>query len=443
MPPSLLGRAARLKMAIWRLRYNALAVINVGIGFANSLLNIGAFGVSKEADAIFIVQTIYNALGLITLSLVEQFLYYYHKIKNESEPEAKAFFNAVFTWTAIINMAFVLLMLLLDDKVTRFFALKVDPDRYFLIKRMLPLYLVSLFFTPISVLINSLQNAEQRYTLPYIFQMVPLVANLVANLYVIVVKSQDVMILAVGNLIGTCALFCIQALYLQLNGFEFRIRLRHERLKAFFVDSFFMRLGHNIFNFCIQPIFSNVLVSLPVGMASSYGYANKISSVLVSITLGPSSNILTTNVSIACSNGDGVVILRSIKKFILGAIALLIPSVVLVYFLIPWVLSMLSSGISNEASENIKLLFCGLILWQMIMVIEGGFDRVLFAKNKALLFIIQNSISIGIILAITSLLNKYFGVWVIPLALVVAQIANSAVYISRSMSEIRRIHKNA
>jgi hypothetical protein len=431
------------KKSMWRFRYNALAILNVGIGFVNSLLTMTAFGVSKEADALFVAQTIYSTLALLSLSLVEQFLYYYHRIKGESEDEAKGFFNAVFSWATIINAAFVICLFVLLDQVARLFALRIDGERFLLIRGVLPFYLVSLVFAPMSVLVNSLLNAEKKYSQQYMFLMIPLLANFLAFLIVIATKSQDVAIPAIGNCLGACLLFAAQISYLYLNGFRPRVKLRHAKLGSFFVDSFFMRLGHNIFNFSIQPIFSNILVALPVGMASSYGYANRISSALVSITLGPASNILTTNVSIACSGKDGAAILRSIKKFILSSIALLFPCVALSYFLIPWALSLLLRGVGVTTIETIRLLFTGLCLWQIILVIEGGFDRVLFAENKSGLFILQNTISIGVILAITSLSKNALGVWSIPLALIVAQIANSVVYITNSLLIIRRMNVGA
>ena len=79
---------------MFKLRYNALAIIQVMVLLFNTIFLIRIFGASYQSDAYLMAVSIIDAIGLLQLMLVEQFMYFYHDLKLENPEKAHSFYNS-------------------------------------------------------------------------------------------------------------------------------------------------------------------------------------------------------------------------------------------------------------------------------------------------------------------------------------------------------------
>ncbi len=424
-----------------RPRYNILAFINLSLSLINTFLIIKVFGVSDEADLLIIAQLIVAAMTLILDSLTEQFVYYYNNLKKQSVSESSCFYDSVVSWIVIIQFLCVALFLLSHSLIVKVFANDLNPALMPLFERILIINIASFLFIPLTKINNYRFNADEKYSLPYVLQMIPIFLNLLCLVYMFAFTKPDVILYSYSTLLGYLVVLVAQFLVIRSFGSMFKFRLKNKYVKKYFIDSCLIKFGNNIHNFLIQPVISNSLSSLSSGSASLYGYANKMVVALQSLILGPSSNILTTKISLGFGDKDVGAIKRSIKSYIASVCLLFMSLSIVVYICIPLLFSLVFKSILAQDVTVIQNIFLLLVVWQLMATIEGAFNRVILAANKSWIFIMQNSIAIVIIITVSLLLHSKLGVFVIPVSLILGQFVNNIGYINYSLFLMRQMSR--
>ena len=155
---------------MFNIRYNLLAIFQVTLSIINSVLLIRLFGVSYQTDSYLMAIAIITALQLLQLMTVEQFMYFYHDLKIKSVIEAHKFYGAAITFSIIIGIISVILLLPGINLVINIFVHDLDPLRINLLKNILFILILGLLFNPMNYVNQRLLNAEMKFSLPYVLE---------------------------------------------------------------------------------------------------------------------------------------------------------------------------------------------------------------------------------------------------------------------------------
>ncbi len=414
---------------LFNTRYSSLAFMNVGLGFLNSILTIRVFGVGVEADALFISNSIIAALSLISSLWVEQFLYFYCEERAVSADSAKRFWSSAITVSLFIQVMLCGVLYLTIDPLISVFSAKLDAVRRSIIRLILPVQLLGFLVFPINAINRALFNAERRFALPFIMQLVPPSGILIALVICLVRRKPDIVLFVSCNATALLCLPAFQAVLLHRMGFQFKPRLRHAALGRYLLNSMTMRIGHNINNLLLQPLLTNTVSGMSVGNASSYGYGRKLIDVLQAVLLGPSFNILNTRIAEAWVKKDVGKIRAAIRSYITLALVLLPPCILIGTLALPPLLRLVA-GNENlvDRIPLIRNLFLVLSAWLLMATIETPFVLIISAAKKSSVFILVNTINIGIIAVSLAILNRYIGIYCIPASLMVGQVFNLSMF---------------
>ena len=441
--PGLLVTFVRMMLSrnpLFKVRYSGLALLNVGLGFLNSLLALRVFGVGIEADALFISGSIVVAISLVSSLLVEQFLYFYCEERARSTESAHQLWSTAITIVSIAQVALCGVLYLAIDPVIATFSMAIDPGRRALVRVILPVQLFGLAVFPVNTINRALFNAERRFALPFIMQLLPPLGSLVALLVCLVRREPDVVLFAACNSVGLLCLAAIQAFLLHGMGFRFSPRFRHPTLVRYLFNSMTMRMGHNINNLLLQPIITNAVAGMSVGNASSYGYGRKLVDVIQTVLLGPSFNILNTRIADAWVRRDVAEIRAAVRSYIVLAVLLLPPFIVVAAGVLPPLLGLIAgAGNLSDRIPLIRNLFLLLCAWLLMASIETPFVLIISAAKKSLVFIVVNTVNICIIASAIALLSRRIGIYSIPTALMIGQVANMAAFILVARRMLQRV----
>ncbi|MBI5680829.1 MAG: hypothetical protein HZC47_08055 [Methanobacterium sp.] len=414
---------------MFKFRYNLLAIFQISLLFLNTVILIRVFGASFQTDAYLIASSIIEALGLIQLMSVEQFMYFYHDLKVKSVEEAYKFYNSSLVFSIVVGIAFFAILFVGINYIIDIFAYNIDPQRYIVLKDVLIILIVGMIFNSANFVNQRLLNAEMKFSIPYILEGIFPLFILISLIYILISNNPNIEFLAYARVLGIIIAFILGLVIIKKLGIPFKLRLRHPMLKSFVKNSFSMRFGHNIHNLFFNPITTNILSSLPVGYASLFYYAQMIVIAVNSMVLGPSIRVLYSKVSNYWAEDEINLIKKSIKDYLRIYIPLFVVALILTFFIIPTALNLISSGTLSPADiELIKYIFAGLAVWYLIIMIESAFVSVGVASKNSVIFITTNTIFIIIFFSLSFLLKNDIGVFAIPIAAIIGQIINFIFY---------------
>ncbi|KUK71668.1 lipid II flippase MurJ [Methanobacterium sp. 42_16] len=423
---------------MFKLRYNALAIIQVMVLLFNTIFLIRIFGASYQSDAYLMAVSIIDAIGLLQLMLVEQFMYFYHDLKLENPEKAHSFYNSSL-FLSIGSGIILLVILFLGINIwVKLFAFDLSGERLSLLINVVSIMVFGVVFYSANYVNQRVLNAEMRFSIPYILEILNALFISISLVYVMFTNQFNIQLLAYARVIGIFAVFIMGLYFVKAVGIPIRLTFNSYMMKEFVSNSFTMRLGHNIHNLLFNPITTNILSSFPVGFASCFYYAQMIIYAINSIVVGPSNRVLLSKVSEVWSKKLISQIPEIMKKYLKNTVPIFILTVIISYLIIPYVLNLISSGsLSLSDIDLIKYVFVGLAVWYGIILIESAFVSVGSASKNSRIFIFTNSIFIIIFFCISFYFKDMFGLLVIPLAAIIAQIVNFIFYTRFAIKIIR------
>ena len=416
---------------MFNFRYNLLAILQVFLSVVNSILLIRLFGVSYQTDSYLMAVAIIAALQLLQLMMVEQFMYFYHDLKVKSVKEAHNFYGTTITFGIIVGIVSFIVLWPGVTLIINLFAHDIDPVRFNMLKSILIILIVGLIFNPMNYVNQRLLNAEMKFSLHYILDSMYYIFISLSLVYILFSHNVNIIILAYANVVGLGIAFTLSFLLVRREGISIKPRKSHHLMKKFISNSFSMKLGYNIHNLLFTPVTNNILAFLPIGFASYFYYAQMIVIGISSFVMGPQYRVLLSNVSNFWSEKKLEDIKVLIKRYLKLFLPLFIVSLAITYFLIPWILNLISSGqLSKTDDYYIQMVFLGLAVWYIIVMAEGAFVSVGMASKNSKIFIFTNSIFIVVYFCTSVLLVKSLGIFAIPIAAIIGQSINFILYSS-------------
>ena len=279
-----------------------------------------------------------------------------------------------------------------------------------------------------------LLNAEMRFSLPYVLDSLYYLFISISLFYILFSNNPNILFLAYANVLGIVSAFILSFILVKREGISIKPKKYHPLMKKFIKNSFSMKFGYNIHNLLFTPITNNILAFLPIGFASYFYYAQMIVISVSSIVMGPQYRVLLSNVSTLWSERKLEIITALIKRYLKLFLPLFIISLIITFFLIPSLLSLISSGqLTSIDLSYIQMVFLGLAVWYFIIMAEGAFISVGMASKYSKIFILTNSIFIVVYFGTSILLVKSLGIFAIPVAAIIGQSINFILYSSYTL----------
>ncbi len=414
---------------MFKLKYNFLALLQVLISVFNYFLLIKVFGVSDYTDAYLIISAVFGSLILLQMLTTEQFLFFYNDIKARELKDAYNFYNVALTVSVLTAIVTFSISYFGSLFIINFFINGSDNTRLLLIESFFHIAILELLVAPIQSINQKLMNAEMRFTLPYILNIIPTLFVLVTMIYLYYSMKEDISLLLYARVAGAFSSLLVSFFAIKHMNIPIKFSLKHSRLKHFIQNSFTMRLGHNIHNFLFTPITTNILTSLPSGYASYFFYAMKIATIINGVVVGPSSKVFQSEFSNAWSHKQTENAKNLIFRYMRITVPLIIIASIIGYFILPNALHFITNKLTSENLSIIQNLFSGLMIWQFIILIESGSVFILVVEKKSKMFIYTNIIFSLLYYGIANLFLDKFSVFSLTYSLILAQVANLMIYL--------------
>lgn len=409
---------------IFAFKYNFLVLLQVILGLLNTVLIMKLLGVSDESDSYFIAFGIVSTIQLLLLMLVEQFLIFYNDIKSINQQDAEDFFSTVFVYSILSGVLVSIVLISLCMPIIDVFASGLQSDSSLKVLNMLKILFWSFAIYPALFVLSSYLNANSYYAIPYIASIVPTFFTFLYLLYVFVNSTVvKLEILSMAYFLGyISSFFLLYYFSYRFNSIKFSVSSTY--LKPFIKNSISIRFAHNIHNFIFLFFTNNFLSHLHNGEITQFFYAKKGADILNSIVNGPSQKILAVNVSKLLPAKDYNNIKVFIKKFIERNITVFVLLSIVTYFLIPIVLSLISTEMNYASILGISTIFAFITIMNVIMILEIPYAIVCISSKESQIFYLSNSLFAITLVFLTLALSDYFNIFSLLIAMNIAQLIN-------------------
>ena len=421
---------------MFKLRYNLLALFQLSLGFIIYVFFIKLFGANDKTDAYFLAESMFSAFQLIQFMFVEQFMFFYHDIKNNSKEQAYDFYKFSVFLSFAVGLISVFFLYLLSDLIVNLFNFGLDDERKLFLKEIWNILIVGTFFTLINYVNIKVLNAENRFSVPYIIEAFPSLCVVLTFVYMFVFSVDKIELIAYAKVVGVSLTAVFSFYFVWKTGIPVGIKLSHTEAKEFIKNSITMRFGHNIHNFLFIPITNNVLSTLPTGFASYYFYALRFARVVHSLVVGPQFRVFQSKVSNEWYQNNKGKVLALMKRYVLIVTPFFLIVVLLIYFLLPVFFFLIGKTLSNEEISIVRFIFLYLSGWYVIALFESIFSIIGILANDSKVFILTNTLFIITYFLLAFSMKDFVGVYAIPLAAIIAQLVNFAFYTRYALKKL-------
>jgi putative peptidoglycan lipid II flippase len=281
-------RAVRLKSAnkhIFRalLSLASAALLVRVFGMLNQIVVTGRFGAGAAMDAYFVATAIPLLLAqLISSALEASVIPVYTRIRAQGKEQASVLYSTLLNLLVLGCGLCTLLMLTFRRQLIYLSAPGLDPYRAGLAISLTPLIFPVLVLMVVIGFLDAILNAEGQFGWPaYAGLLVPLTT---AILVLELGRSDGVIILCIGILIGTCLQLCIVLVRARRAGLAYRpiMNLRNPALSVILVAAWPLLIGALIDQ--ASPLVDLIFAStLSAGSISALNYSLKLISVIVGV----------------------------------------------------------------------------------------------------------------------------------------------------------------
>ncbi|MDG6773621.1 hypothetical protein QCB45_04700 [Thiomicrorhabdus sp. ZW0627] len=408
-----------------RFSKNILASLSVLTQALVLLLLVIFHGTNTETDFLFLALSIVTISQLIILMPFDQFIVYFNRIKSRVGINSaigfyyKTFVSSVSTSVVVAFSVFLGLQFFVNSGLADFISTGVMHG-----------FLLALPAYAIIALNDRFFNAEGAILKSYLLVLIPNIALLVGvtawtfgqDLSVYIVSIIYSCIMWLGAIVSTIYVW-------KSNGFYFKCESCE--IKAFVINSCFMRLGHNFYTISFQLITNFVLLGFQEGALSLFNYAYRSIIALFTVAVGPSNRVYMYELAKKAANqkvSNYSEVANTYLKESVSIYILLLSFLMILVYLFDYF--DLQSNFSNLNLDMINyLVLTGIIgAWQAIVIFESVFVGVLITSTKANVFIFVNIVFALTFFTLTFFTSRFEDVIVFSLSGLTAQVASFLMY---------------
>ena len=277
--------AIRLKSAnkyIFRaiLSLASAALLTRMFGMLNQVIVTSNFGIGATMDAYFVASNVPTLMALLIASAVEaSVIPVYARVRLQGNKESTSLlFSTLLNILIIGAILLTVVMLIFGHQIILLSAPGLDPLRVGLADSLVPIIYPALVLMIVIGFLECILNSEGQFGWPaYSGLLVPLTG---AVLVLAVGKSQGVVVLCVGMLVGLCLQLCMVILRARRAGIVYRpvLNLRLPELSSILIAAWPVLVGSLISQG--SPLVDQIFASsLSAGSISALNYALKLISV--------------------------------------------------------------------------------------------------------------------------------------------------------------------
>jgi O-antigen/teichoic acid export membrane protein len=409
------------------LKYNILSLCNVMLGFLFILYLGRKFGSGKETDTYFLSVVVVTYLGNIIQSVWEAMGPYYVELKIKNKNLSDKLYSILLNNLIIIST----LLIILYFVVTNFFNIISIEYRFFLDK-----FIFYLLFQNIILYNKTVLMLEHWYAS---FYTVDIFINFMLILIVFFISEKQQFVFIAFGYVVSALIVSIWQFYLifkRLN-IKYSLKIYDKMLKEIYINSFKLKIGSLLYGLK-DIIIASVFTNFGNGIYSLYSYASKFAGVIVQIVNAPILNIFSIKANYYIANKQYNLLKLNIKKVLIETIFLFVVSAIIVYIMLPVVITVLFNNKLNVLI--IQKIYSIIIFFNLILVIQSPYGRLLVIVKEFNFSIVINIVFIFIIL-ISYFIFKYFNfsyelfLWMVVLAQLV-QFMYIFFYIKRTYDDI-------
>ncbi len=358
--------------------------------------------------------------------LVDQFVVFYYKSDNRRS-KRDSLYVAMFLLSILYGIVFYLLLTNSLDLIKYLFFSQFDGYIENSIFQFLKILFFEMAFWPLYILNQKMLNSKAYYSVSYALNLIPSLAFLIGlSLYYFgQISLEEALIIKV---VGVSFASVVSSIFI-FNFFNISfydgLDIENKLIKDLIKSSFMMKLGHNIHNFLVIPVFTGYLSSFGTGVISSFYYAYKSVVILHSIVVGPQVAVCQTEFSKFYSVKNILGIEKVSRNYYKFSLFFYIFLWLVGYALVPIIFELIGVGF-NYALFLGFYAFLG--FWYFLITVESVSVLLAVTANRYIYFIGVNLLFIGSFYLITNFLSSYLNLYAVFVAVCLAQFFSLCLY---------------
>uniref|UniRef100_Q31EZ6 Polysaccharide biosynthesis protein n=1 Tax=Hydrogenovibrio crunogenus (strain DSM 25203 / XCL-2) TaxID=317025 RepID=Q31EZ6_HYDCU len=410
---------------------NILAAFSIAIQVLVILLLFFFHGANSDTDNLFLALAVLTVLQLLILMSFDQFVVFFNRIKTTyGYSKAQSFYYNVLIIALITSLVLCVLSIGAIDFFRSVSGLFGERTQAFLESNVLNSFLIALPAYGLIALNDRYYNALGQIVKSYFLVLIP---NLSIFLGVLMWSFEIINGIGdVGKVYSiTMWLGALTTTYLILNKEKSELKCVNCELRRFMVNSFIMRLGHNLYAISFQLVTNFILLGMTEGILSIFNYAYRAVLALFTVSVGPSNRVFMYELAQQASNNELHEYKSFVKPYLKEAITLFfILNIILIMTI--FTLNFLN-GIYDVIKINFDLnIFIVLLViiasWQAIVILESVYVGLIITATEAKVFLIANSIFSAVYFSLAYSLSSFNDVLVFSLAGFLSQLISYFIY---------------
>lgn len=404
-----------------------VSVISKAVGFIRDMLIARGFGAGMYTDAYNIAVTIPETIfALIGLAISTAFLPMLSRIRaKKGQKEMYDFANNVINILFVVSLIFFAVSSIFSKEIVHILAGGLSEEALTLATRLTRITLLNILFLSINACFTSMLQVNEDFVVPSILG---LFFNLPMIVYLLIFRKYDIVGLTIANVIGNFLRVVVQVPSLITHGYKFRlfINVKDKRLHEILllIVPVIIGAGANSLNMIVDK---KIASSLSVGSISALDYGQKLIIFINTIITTSIANVAYPIMANMRNNGDEKGFIETLKKSIVYLAILLIPITAGVLIFGRQIVQIVyGRGQFDEYAVNITT--AALIGYGLGIFFTGMRDilnSTLFSMGRTQITTFNGIIGVVCNISLNIILSRYFGVFGIALASVIAMIVTA------------------
>ncbi|WP_294153440.1 murein biosynthesis integral membrane protein MurJ [uncultured Clostridium sp.] len=404
-----------------------VSVISKAVGFIRDMLIARGFGAGMYTDAYNIAVTIPETIfTLIGLAISTAFLPMLSRIRaKKGQNEMYDFANNVINILFVVSLIFFVVSSIFSKEIVYILADGFSEEALILATRLTRITLLNLLFLSVNACFTSMLQVNEDFIVPSILG---LFFNLPMIVYLLIFRKYDIVGLTIANVIGNFMRVVVQVPSLITHGYKFRlfINMKDSRLHEILllIVPVIIGAGANSLNMIADK---KIASSLSVGSISALDYGQKLIIFINTIITTSIANVAYPIMANMRNNGNEKGFIETLKKSIVYLAILLIPITLGVLIFGRQIVQIVyGRGQFDEYAVNITT--AALIGYGFGIFFTGMRDilnSTLFSMGRTKITTFNGVIGVICNISLNIILSRYFGVFGIALASVIAMLVTS------------------
>ena len=404
-----------------------VSVISKAVGFIRDMLIARGFGAGMYTDAYNIAVTIPETIfTLIGLAISTAFLPMLSRIRaKKGQNEMYDFANNVINILFVVSLIFFVVSSIFSKEIVYILADGFSEEALILATRLTRITLLNLLFLSVNACFTSMLQVNEDFIVPSILG---LFFNLPMIVYLLIFRKYDIVGLTTANVIGNFMRVVVQVPSLITHGYKFRlfINMKDSRLHEILllIVPVIIGAGANSLNMIADK---KIASSLSVGSISALDYGQKLIIFINTIITTSIANVAYPIMANMRNNGNEKGFIETLKKSIIYLAILLIPITLGVLIFGRQIVQIVyGRGQFDEYAVNITT--AALIGYGFGIFFTGMRDilnSTLFSMGRTKITTFNGVIGVICNISLNIILSRYFGVFGIALASVIAMLVTS------------------